>query len=304
VRLPGDHDHRVERARLALRGTAVGDAFGQTFFGPPDRVKARVLARELRSPPWRYTDDTVMALGITRVLERQGEIVPDLLARTFADAYLREPDRGYGATAHKILQKIGNGVDWREASRAAFGGAGSMGNGAAMRAAPLGGYFAEDPDALVEQARLSAQVTHQHPEGQAGAIAVALAASWAWLHRDHSSAALGGGCALLEYVVEQVPEGATRAGLMMALKLPSDTDLPTAVAALGNGSNVCAHDTVPLVLWSVARHLDSYEEALWTLVAAQGDQDTTCAIAGGILALRVGPSGIPDEWESSREQHP
>jgi hypothetical protein len=79
----------------------------------------------------------------------------------------------------------------------------------------------------------------------------------------------------------------------MALKLPSDTDISGAVAVLGNGSNVCAHDTVPLVLWSVARHLDSFEEALWTLGAAQG-----------ILALRVGPAGIPDKWERSREPHP
>ena len=58
-----------------------------------------------------------------------------------------------------------------------FGGEGSFGNGAAMRVAPLGAYFADELDAVVEQASFSAEVTHSHPEGIAGAIAVAVAAA-------------------------------------------------------------------------------------------------------------------------------
>ena len=53
-----------------------------------------------------------------------------------------------------------------------------------MRIAPLAGYFAEDEyGIIVEQARLSAAVTHAHPEGIAGGIAAAVAGAYAWKHR-------------------------------------------------------------------------------------------------------------------------
>lgn len=48
-----------------------------------------------------------------------------------------------------------------------------------MRVAPLGAYFAEELDTcLRDEAALSAAVTHAHPEGKAGAIAVAAAMAW------------------------------------------------------------------------------------------------------------------------------
>ncbi len=47
-----------------------------------------------------------------------------------------------------------------------FSGLGSFGNGAAMRAAPLGAWFAGDVETVIQQAILSAEVTHAHPEGQ------------------------------------------------------------------------------------------------------------------------------------------
>src|SRR5580700_351423 len=47
----------------------------------------------------------------------------------------------------------------------------------------LGAYFADDFEALLKQAHLSALITHSHPEGIAGAIAVALAAALAWRSR-------------------------------------------------------------------------------------------------------------------------
>ena len=68
------------------------------------------------------------------------------------------------------------GTDWRDAARRPFRGAGSMGNGAAMRVAPLGAWFADDVARAVDEARRSAEVTHMHPEGIAGAVAVAVAA--------------------------------------------------------------------------------------------------------------------------------
>src|SRR5437867_1565478 len=116
-----------------------------------------------------------MALSIVRSLQRFGSIECDVLAEMFADQYAKEPHRGYGGTAHSILRQIGNGVMWESAAGQAFDGMGSMGNGGAMRSAPIGAYFAEDIASVIEHARRSAMVTHAHPDGQAGAIAVAVA---------------------------------------------------------------------------------------------------------------------------------
>lgn len=40
---------------------------------------------------------------------------------------------------------------------------------------------------------------------------------------------------------------------------------------------------------------------MWTTVSGLGDRDTTCAIVGGILALRSGAGPIPRDWLAARE---
>ena len=173
-----DAHERMERATLALDGLSVGDAFGERFFRSPETVESLITSRAIPRAPWPYTDDTEMGLGIVEVLRERGRIDQDRLAAVFARRYRARPDRGYGGTAHQILREIGEGAPWREVSSAVFSGMGSMGNGGAMRAAPVGAYFAGDPAAVIREARASAEVTHAHPDGQAGAVAVALAAAW------------------------------------------------------------------------------------------------------------------------------
>src|SRR5262245_61205160 len=128
-------DERLARAKLSLEGLSVGDAFGERFFGPTRAIRARLESRDLPPPPWRYTDDTVMALGIVEVLERAGRIDPDDLARTFGRRYAAAPGRGYGRGVRDTLEAIAMGTPWKVASSRAFDGKGSMGNGGAMRAA-------------------------------------------------------------------------------------------------------------------------------------------------------------------------
>ena len=174
-----------------------------------------------------------------------------------------------------------------------------MGNGGAMRVAPLGAYFADDLDEVVRQARASAEVTHAHPDGQAGAVAVAIAAAVAW--RMRTGAEPRSGEALLQAALHHTPEGETKNGLAKALTLPLGDDPLTAASTLGSGYRVLSWDTVPFALWCAARHLDSYEEALWTTVSGLGDRDTTCAMAGGVVALSAGRASIPAEWLAARE---
>jgi len=245
--------------------------------------------RALPKPPWGYTDDTEMALGLVQVLEEHGRVDQDQLARVFGTRYRENPYRGYGGTAHEILQAIHEGAPWRRVSSQVFGGTGSMGKGGAMRVAPLGVYFADDLTRVVSEARASAEVTHFHPEGQAGAIAIAVAAAWVWQERERQSSARQ----LFDAVLEHTPPGATRRGLERARALPLEVSPEVAAKELGSGSRVISEDTVPFSVWCAARHLDSYEEALWTTVSGLGDRDTTCAIVGGIVVLRTGRESIP-----------
>src|SRR5258708_36147135 len=131
--------------------------------------------------------------------------------------------------------------------------------------------------AVVEQARLYAEVTHTHPDGIAGAIAVAVAAAWAWRLRGTTPPPRE----FFNLILGSVRTGLVYEKLRHARDLAPDASIRLAIAALGNGIGLSAADTVPLALWCAARHLDDYEEALWLTVSALGDRDTTCAIVGG-----------------------
>lgn len=284
-----------ERARISLEGLSIGDAFGQRFFFP--WVVERSTPRCLPDPPWHYTDDTEMALAIVQVLEEAGEVDQDLLAQTFARRFLADPGRGYGEGARRLLLEVSRGVDWRVASRSLFGGTGSFGNGGAMRVAPLGAWFADDPVLTIEQARRSAEVTHGHPEGQAGAIAVALAAGWVW--RWSQSGRKSSSTEMLPWIASLLDPCEVRTGIEKAIGIPLDAWAFDTARELGCGEQISAQDTVPYCLWVAAAHLGDYCEALWITARTGGDIDTNCAIVGGILSLSE--DGIPEKWRNSRE---
>lgn len=297
-----DRTSRNARAGLSLQGLSVGDAFGECFFSISlnDYALAQYLAtRQLPPGPWRYTDDTEMALAVVGVLEAHGAVDRDALADAFARRYAADEHRGYGAGARRILREIGDGVAWRDASTKAFEGMGSLGNGGAMRAGPIGAYFAHaGDDVIVEQARRSAEVTHAHPEGQAGAVAVALAAAFAWRHCGRQDASLA--AEFFEYVLRFTPKGEVHQRIGWAAELPASYAIETVVSVVGNGTKISAPDTVPYALWCAAHHLHRFDDALWTAVAGLGDIDTNCAIVGSIVSLSD-PAGVPAAWVERRE---
>jgi len=290
----------IDRARLSLDGLSVGDAFGERFFLLPEEALRRIARRELPEAPWTYTDDTEMALSIVEILNEHGSIDQDLLAQRFARRM--QFVRNYGQGAYTVLCGIREGLDWRTLTRIGFRGQGSFGNGAAMRVAPLGAFFADQPLGVVcEQARLSAEVTHAHPEGIAGAIAVAVAAALAWQRRASGETL---GRSWIAAVRDAIPKGYTRDAVAEALDVPPDATVVAAAKALGNGTGVTAPDTVPLCLWIAAHATEGFEQTLWQTVSALGDRDTTCAIVGGMLALVEGREGIPPKWLEQREALP
>jgi ADP-ribosylglycohydrolase len=284
---------------MALDGLSVGDALGEQFFTNASAVM--IVRRMIPKGSWWTTDDTEMGIALTDVLERNGTVDQDDLARTFAARYARDPRRGYGSGAARLLRGINEGSAWRSLAEVIFKG-GSYGNGSAMRVAPLGAYFADQSDdVVIEQASLSARVTHTHPEGVAGAVAVALAAAYAWRTRNQDGPSGGEPYAMLRWVHERTPKGLVRDGLAKALDLAPSSTVGFAASVLGNGAYISAQDTVPFCLWVASQWVADYEEAFWHTVEALGDRDTTCAIVGGIVASRVGREGIPSAWLAARE---
>lgn len=295
-------EERLIRARESLEGLSVGDAFGEQWFFTSRRPKLFVPIKDRTLPagPWRFTDDTQMALSIVSILRQYGEINQDWLAESFGSHF--EHGRGYGLAMYEMLPQIRGGFPWQLAARSLFDGQGSFGNGSAMRVAPLGAFFADDLELVVKQSALSAEVTHKHPEGIAGAIAVAVAAAYAYQFRD--STQLPNNAMFIDLVLPFVPQSEVREGMLKAQQLASDAKIRDAVRALGNGSSVSAQDTVPFALWCAGTHLGNYEEAIWLTISGGGDVDTNCAIVGGIVASCTGVEGIPVEWMKHREPLP
>ncbi|WP_328410138.1 ADP-ribosylglycohydrolase family protein [Streptomyces violaceus] len=287
-------DGRLDRALASLRGLSVGDALGSQYFVPVNYPLLK--RREVPSGPWRWTDDTEMAGSVVAVLAAHHRVDQDALARSFAEHH--DFDRGYGPAVNRLLRLVREGGDWRELAAALFNGQGSWGNGAAMRIAPLGAWYAGDPEQATHQAEISAYTTHQHREAVVGAMAVAAAAAFA--------AAPGGppgAEALLDGVIDLVPKSAVGAGLRRARDMLDYGDPATVAAVLGCGRRTTAHDTVPFAIWSAARSLGDYEQAFWTTAQVGGDVDTTCAIVGGVIAAsKVGTP--PAEWVGRTEPLP
>ena len=285
-------EQRLRAARLALEGLSVGDALGRE--GRPDSTER----------PWRYSDDTEMATAILEVLRAHERIHQDALAAAFARRFERDPERGYGAVAYWQLHQLTRGGDWRTLSTEVFRGQGSLGNGAAMRAAPIGAYFADDLEEAARQAQWSAVITHAHPDGQAGAIAVAIAAAYAHARRSVEETGEHAADRMFEAVLGRTPESPTRDGLVFAASL-TDVDASAAARVLGDGTLIRSSDTVPFAVWCAAHHLDSYDAAMRAALSGchepTADRDTICAIVGSIVVLSTGLASIPPEWLAARE---
>ncbi len=297
--LPSDHVARVERMRLSLTALGIGDALGEMLSYRAQTAPTRLAENDLPSGPWFHTDDTEMAISIAAVLKAHGFIQQDALAKRFVRRFERDPDRGYGSMTRMQMREMLAGAHWRDTAANAFGGQGSKGNGSAMRVAPLGAYFSNDLDRCVKEATASSVVTHTHPEGVAGAIAIALGAALAWQLKDTDRFKRPE--KFFSELLRLMPDGEVRRGVLLASQIPGDTPTDSVAKALGSGFLVTAPDTVPFCLWIAAHHMDNFVHALAETIRVGGDCDTNAAIVAGIVVLSMGPRGIPEDWIKSRE---
>ncbi|MFC3687190.1 ADP-ribosylglycohydrolase family protein [Aquipuribacter hungaricus] len=293
----------------ALLGCAIGDAHGERYFGPPEVASRRIQERRLPDVPaggLRWTDDTLQSASVVAVLERyDGDLPQDALVQHLARSM--DMDRGYGHGSRELLWAVRHGADWRHESATLFG-AGSYGNGAAMRAAVVGAWHAGDPDRAGALAAQQAAVTHHQQEGRTGAAAVAAVAS---MLAGSRGGPLPSWRVLLDAAQSVCPPGKVQDGVRSVVDLvergavgDDPASIAHAASVLGTGREGSAWDTVPFVLWSLVQSADDLEATFWRTVAGLGDRDTTCAIACALVACRTGADATLRAWAARVEPLP
>lgn len=286
-----------DRFKGSAMGTFVGDALGRPVEGwSCQRIQAShgLLVEMLCGV---YSDDTEMMIGIMESLAESPRFDPGLTAKRFLTNF--SPHRGYGGRIYGVMDRLRCGADWNEA------GTDSWGNGGAMRIAPIGFFFYDDPERLEAAARDCARITHHHPLGLAGALAQARAVGLAT-----SKGIIRKPLEISEFVntvVEVVaPTSAEMAeALTMVKRIVSGRDSRGTVERIVSHfpCDVSAIGAVPAALASVVL-TQSFRESVVVAVNSGGDTDTIGAMAGAIAGAYYGFGQIPNEWLERLENGP
>ena len=242
-------------------GAIAGDIIGSVYEHYPIKTKDFPLF----NPRCRFTDDTVLTVAVADSI---------LTGRSYAESVLeigrRYPGAGYGDSFMQWLYSY---------EPQPYN---SWGNGSAMRVSPVGFAFATEEEVLY-QAKKTAEITHNHPEGVKGAQATALAVFLARTVHDK------------EEIRKQIMQ---RFGY--DLDRGVDDIRPTYTF------DISCQGTVPEAIIAFFDS-QSYEDAIRNAISLGGDSDTLSCIAGGIAEAFYGaaPSHIqrkvkefltPDLW--------
>jgi ADP-ribosylglycohydrolase len=228
-----------------MLGAIAGDIIGSIYEGRPIKTADFPLFSRLSHP----TDDTVLTVALADSILSGRDYVDNL-----KDYFHRYPNAGYGGTFIRWALSL---------SRQPYN---SWGNGSAMRVSPVGFAYAT-LDEVLEQARRSAEVTHNHPEGVKGAQATAAAV---FLARTGS-----GKDAIRDYVEQTFGYDLREPYPDLWHRYEFDVSCP---------------GTVPPALIAFLVSSD-YEDAIRKAVALGGDSDTLACITGGVAQAYYG--GVP-----------
>ena len=235
-----------------MLGAIYGDIVGSVY--EFDNIKTKDFP--MFSSRCGYTDDTVMTVAVADALiqyERSmgGEEFKRLLISSMQEYGRSFPFAGYGAMFLRWL---------RSDDPQPYN---SYGNGSAMRVSAIG-WYAESLDEAIELATLSAEVTHNHPEGIKGAVCVAGAI---YLART----------------------GATRQQLREFVSEYYDINFTLDEIRNTYSFNETCQDTVPQALEAFFE-AESFEDTIRCAISLGGDSDTLAAIAGSVAEAYFGMS--------------
>jgi poly(ADP-ribose) glycohydrolase ARH3 len=219
-----------------------------------------------------------MTLALAEYLCEHDSIESDSLMSVFVDKY--QSWRGYGRGTRTLIDAYRYGTDWDFLAETIFPG-GSLGNGAAMRSAPVGLRFFGDHEVICQQAANSAHPTHRHELGVEGAQLIALTASLAIELPEVTPAVLA--AALQPWCKTTVFE--------KRIDLLAKIDDTESIAQLGNG--IEAHESVVTAITCFGLFPDDYPSAIGQAIWQGGDTDTIAAMTGAMCGARLGRRGIP-----------
>jgi len=207
----------------------------------------------------KFTDDSVLTVAIMDWLNNggpEGEFSVGKYLREWAQKY---PSAGYG----------GRFKGWVASEKDEP--INSFGNGSAMRVSPCA-YYANTLEECLELAKISAEVTHNHPEGVKGAQAIAEAI---YLARS----------------------GAGKDGIKTTIENDFGYDLNKNIEEIGRRAHrfdATCQITVPeaiIAFLNSRDFLDAIRIAIWI----GGDSDTIAAIAGSIAEAYYGIPSFVEE---------
>jgi poly(ADP-ribose) glycohydrolase ARH3 len=279
----------------SLVGCAIGDALGSEFEGTSELVRASDLAFS-----GRWTDDTHMMIGVAESLIENKGFDGEKMALNFIKHYEEEPWRGYGRGPPQVFKWIRSGVPWREASGRLFGGAGSLGNGAAMRVAPIGLLYSDNFTMLQSVANDSSQITHAHELAKEGAVIEACAVATSVNTRLSYERQEMHPLDLLGELKRFARGDVYRRKFDLMEELLTEPSRSKVRSKLGNG--VEASESVPTAIYCFLRNINSFKEALLYAVSLGGDTDTIAAMTGAVSGAYHGLAAIPEQWRSALEQ--
>ncbi|MBQ6079791.1 MAG: ADP-ribosylglycohydrolase family protein [Muribaculaceae bacterium] len=224
-------------------GAIAGDVIGSAYEFNPTREYDFKLFTDKST----YTDDTVLTMANALWLLEDEQHTHEKLVKIMLDMCWKYPGRGYGGRfAHWIQDDDPQPYN-------------SYGNGSAMRVSPVG-YYAKTLEEAMELAQISAEVTHNHPEGIKGAQATAAA-------------------------IFLARQGKTKGEIRNYVEKTFGYDLSRTLDEIrpDYSFNELCQTTVPESITCFLEGKD-YEDVIRLSVSLAGDADTIAAIAGSISA--------------------
>ena len=228
-----------------MLGAIAGDIIGSVH----EYSGTKTPAFELFHPDCRFTDDTVLAVAVADCLLHGFDYV-----EKFQDYFHTYPNAGYGFRFSRWAYS-GNKEPYN-----------SWGNGSAMRV-PAVGYAFESVDEVQAEAKRSAEVTHNHPEGVRGAQATAVA-------------------------IFLARRGKPKDGIRDCVEEMYGYDLHRRLDDIRPSYRFdeSCQGTVPPAIIAFLESND-YEDAIRKAISLGGDADTLACITGGIAEAFYG--GVP-----------
>jgi len=228
-----------------MLGAIIGDIAGSTREFEQDKS----FPAELFPLGSHITDDTILTIATMEAILRREEGVS--YGKMYAQYANRYQDEKY-SYGDRFLT-------WARQSREQELAPpyNSLGNGSAMRVSPIGWYF-NSLDEVRREARLSAEPTHNHPEGIKGAEAVASAVFLARTGKTKED--------IREYLEDE-----------FGYQLSSDYE---AVREDSYFLETCPESVEEALIAFLDS--ESFEDAIFKAIALGGDADTQASIAGAI----------------------